>query len=148
MMKKATLFTTGYAGFDQDSFLWKLNLDGIEVIVDVREKAISRNSAFTQSRLKNFLHENGIDYAHFPQLGTPGALRQALRSGGSLKKYFAAYRKHLQDQQEALTGLYDLIIQKRCCLLCLETKAEECHRSILAEVLANRDGWNIEVKHV
>lgn len=147
-MGKHPLFTTGYAGFVQQDFLYKLQMDEVEVVVDVREKPISRNRGFSKSTLSAFLEDNGIEYVHFKELGVPSSLRQKLRGGGSLARYFTAYRKHLDHHDEAVSTLFDLVKQKRCCLLCLESNPDECHRSVLAEALVARDGKQIEVKHI
>ncbi len=95
MVTRQPLFTTGYAGFDSATFLWKLRFDNIEIVVDVRDNPISRNRAFSQPALKTFLEENGIQYVHVQQLGVPASLRQNLRAGGNLNDYFEAYREFL-----------------------------------------------------
>src|SRR5580692_10171655 len=99
MMQKTSLFTTGYEGFDQETFLWKLRLDGIEVVVDVRDNPVSRNRVFSQGRLEIFLKASGIGYVHLQELGVPSHLRRTLRITDNLVQYFAAYRQHLSEVQ-------------------------------------------------
>lgn len=142
------LFTTGYSGFKRDDFLWKLGLHNVSVVVDVRASATSRNRVFTQSNLRAMLEAEGIKYVHYPSLGVPSVLRRRLRSGESLPVYFKEYRKHLDREQDALDDLQSLVTRRRCCLLCLESKPEECHRSELAKVLAARNGDQIEIEHI
>jgi uncharacterized protein (DUF488 family) len=139
-----TVFTTGYQGFDEEGFVWKLNLHGVELVVDVRDNPMSRNRSFTQARLREFLAAAGIDYVHFKQLGAPAELRRRLRSGGSMEEYFAGYREHLAGQEEALQQVAEMVKQRRCCLLCLERRPEDCHRTVLAEVLRRRHGFEVE----
>ena len=65
-----------------------------------------------------------------------------------LHEHFDNFRDHLSQQDEALDGLYDLAIRSRCCLICLEHHAEECHRSVVADVVASRNGHKLRVRHV
>jgi uncharacterized protein YeaO (DUF488 family) len=79
----------------------------------------------------------------------PSTLRKRLRRGDEgLPTYFEQYRAHLKQHDDALEHLYDLVTKRRCCLLCLEQKPEECHRSVLAEVLARRNGDDFPVRHI
>lgn len=147
-MAKHELYTTGYSGFCADDFLWKVSTFGIETIVDIRDNPRSRNAAFTQSRLQPYLEEHGIRYVHFEELGVPRELRESYRKGLERTKYFTRYRKHLDGKQAALDSLAKLMNDSICCLLCLESKAEDCHRSVLADVLASRNGKDVEVNHI
>lgn len=147
-MSKQTLFTTGYSGFKGTDFLWKMKQYHIDVVVDVRDNATSRNRDFEQSHLKALLEKCDIEYVHFQALGVPARIRRAPGNMRKRSRYFSEYRKHLDTQQEALESLHELVTRKRCCLLCLETKPEECHRSMLAGVLAGRQDNSIEVKHI
>jgi len=148
MIAKHQLFTTGYSGFKGTDFVWKLRTYQIDVVVDVRDSATSRNRAFDKSNLKPLLEGEGIQYVHFQSLGVPPEIRRDLRNGGSRVRYFSRYREHLRNRQEALKELRKLVTEKRCCLLCLESKPEECHRSVLAETLVKRGGNGIEVEHI
>jgi hypothetical protein len=44
--------------------------------------------------------------------------------------------------------LYGLAIKKRCCLICVEHLSEECHRSVVAEAVASRNGHKVEIHHI
>ena len=143
-----TLYTTGYSGFQGEDFVWKLNLHDISVVVDVRASAASRNRQFAKENLKSLLEKEGITYVHYPQLGVPGELRKRLQGGESLSRYFKEYRKVLAHEQEAIDELHSLAVHRRCCLLCLENKPEECHRSELAKVVAKCNGSQLEIEHI
>jgi uncharacterized protein (DUF488 family) len=147
-MARPQLFTAGYEGFAQEDFLWKIKLHGVQVVVDVRQNPVSRNRGFTQSRLRTFLEENGIEYVHIQELGVPDRLRKELRAGKSLRAYFHDYGIYLRTQAEAIEGLASLAGKKICCLLCLERKPEECHRSVLATVLTNHRADQLQVTHI
>lgn len=146
--KRHPLFTTGYAGFDSVGFLWKLRFDNIEAVIDVRENAYSRNSAFCEHALRTFLEQNGIRYLHVQQLGVPTSLRQELRSGGDLDDYFQAYQQFLLGEESVIAAIMPTLLEKRCCLLCLEKNPSECHRSALADWIVKLYEDTFEVKHI
>ncbi len=147
-MNKTMLYTIGYQGHDQDTFQWMLKTAGVQVLVDVRESPVSRNPDFAQDRLKQATESSGLEYVHVPQLGGPAELRRELRRTQDLGSYFSAYRKHLARQRGSLKALYELACRKASCLLCYERKADECHRSIVAEALEKLNGDLIAVKHL
>ena len=43
------------------------------------------------------------------------------------------------------TRIYELAVGRRCCLICLEHSPEECHRSVVAEVVQRIDGSRLRV---
>lgn len=61
---RQVLFTAGNAGFAVYDFLFKLRLDAIEIVIDVRGNAFSRTPSFSRRALQFFLEENGIQYVH------------------------------------------------------------------------------------
>lgn len=148
-MGEPVLCTIGYAGFDDQSFLAKLLVNAVQVLVDVRDRPFSRNRFFNQARLKKFLEEHGISYISFRELGVPTELRKKYREGGSLLvAYLDAYRNLLHEKEAVMSGLSTLIEEKTCCLLCLEHKPSECHRSVLAEELRIRHSVSLSVVHI
>ncbi len=149
MPRKELLFTAGYSGHDPDSFLAKLRQHGVEVVVDVRQNPVSRKKGFSKSKLAAFLTANDVEYVHEGELGVPVALRNQLKAGDQrLAGYFAGFRECLADRGVALDRLYELATRKRCCLICLERLAQECHRSVVAEAVEARNGHKLEVVHV
>lgn len=147
-MKIQPLFTAGYSGCDPDTFLDKLRRHDVEILVDVRQRPISRKRGFSKSVLQEFIESNGISYLHQQEFGVPSDLRQQLRDGGSLGAYFGSFRQYLKTQQEALLSLYELAKKKRCCLMCLEAEPGECHRSVVAESVLAQNGKLLEVRHI
>lgn len=147
-MPEHLLFTTGYSKFKGQDFLWKMQHYGVEVVVDVRDNAKSRNRDFTQSQLKPLLEEGNVAYIHFQSLGVPAEIRRANGNKADRGQYFSEYRAHLAAHEEALEELRRLVCRKRCCLLCLETDPDQCHRSVLAQVLADNGNNGLEVRHI
>lgn len=143
------LFTTGYAGCNPQSFVDRLRVYSIEVLVDIRRNPISRKRGFSKLALQTFLHDNDIRYVHRQELGVPDELRRQLRAGGNLREYFDGFRAYLDSQGESLRSLIELATTSRCCLMCLEADARECHRSVVTEVLqAGPDRELLDVLHI
>jgi uncharacterized protein (DUF488 family) len=149
MTGTCTLFTTGYAGHDLDSFFEKLRGHGVETIVDVRQNPVSRKKGFSKSRLSEFLTHNGIRYVHMVRLGVPRALRDRLRSGQcTLEEYFHEFRGYAASQHDELAELQEIATHSRACLLCVEERPEDCHRTVVAEVLAEQCGGQLTILHI
>lgn len=110
--------------------------------MDVRELPLSRRPGFSKRALSEGLAAAGIAYSHAKALGTPRAMRHALKAGGSLDAFRAAYAKHLATQEAALDELVDVASRERCALLCVERDHAECHRDVVARALEER-GWAV-----
>jgi uncharacterized protein (DUF488 family) len=149
MPAQIRLFTTGYAGHDIDSFVGKLQKHGIESVMDVRQNPVSRKRGFSKLRLSEALVQNGIAYIHLRELGVQRELRDRLRAGAcTLDQYFSDFHKYVVDQAEALGEVESRAARQRCCLLCVESRPEECHRAVVAEVLAQRAAGALTVIHL
>lgn len=133
---RKVFFTLGYQSHNVDSILKVLNENDIDLLVDVRQNPVSRKTGFSGPKLQEKLEQMGIEYAHYPCLGTPAHIRaQYKRSGnalGALKKY-AAY---LETKGRCLQSLVEFSSKKRFCLLCLEKDHNLCHRGVIADKLA------------
>lgn len=137
---KPTVATIGYQGATVPGFLNVLRRARIDLLVDIRAVASSRRPGFSKTQLAASLEEAGIDYVHLRSLGTPASGRAAARADrfGEMR---AIYREHLatHEAQSELGTLIDLIRSgRRVCLLCFETDATNCHRSIVAAEVAAR----------
>jgi uncharacterized protein (DUF488 family) len=138
----------GYQSATVDGFLRTLARAGVELLVDVRAVASSRRPGFSKSRLAVNLAEQGIEYLHLRDLGTPAAGRAAARAGAH-GRMRAIFRRHLvtHEAQAGLTELAELVRSgRRTCLLCFETEPAHCHRTLVAEALAER--LPIEIRHL
>lgn len=149
MFNSKVLLTAGYAGLDPAAFLRRLRGNGVDVVVDVRQNPVSRKKGFSRSSLSKFLIANGIDYLHEPELGVPVELRQKLKRGEQdLASYFQRFRQHLSEHPDPLDRVYALALRKRCCLICLEHLPQECHRSVVAQAVMERNGHRLTVVHI
>jgi uncharacterized protein (DUF488 family) len=143
-----TLATIGYENATVQTFLAALREAGVELLVDVRALATSRRPGFAKTRLSANLAEAGIEYLHLRRLGTPAEGRAAARAGryDELRSVFAAHLATPAAQEE-LELLADLVRRgRRVCLMCLEADPEHCHRSLVADALAER--LPLQVRHL
>jgi uncharacterized protein (DUF488 family) len=148
MPEAGLLLTIGYAGHDPDSFVATLQDHGVQTILDIRQNPVSRKRGFSKSQLERFLREREIGYIHLRELGVPTELRDRLRSGTcQIEEYFVEFARYLKTQDDALAMLRTKAASERCCLLCVESRPEDCHRSIVAQTLA-RGGGVIEIQHI
>jgi uncharacterized protein (DUF488 family) len=135
-------FTIGYEKATSAAVLDSLKQAKVKVLVDVRAVSSSRRPGFSKRQLAAGLDDNGIDYLHLRDLGTPKEGRLAARSG-DLATLFKIYEKHLKTPQarEELDELTALVrAGRRVCLLCYERDPHVCHRRRIAELLSERTG--------
>ena len=135
-----SLATIGYQGATPDGFRSALELAGIELLVDIRAVASSRRPGFSKTKLAANVEEAGIAYLHLRALGTPADGRAAARAGkhAEMRAIFLAHMKS-PEAQAALADLTDIVRGgKHVCVLCFEADPAHCHRTIVAEKLAER----------
>jgi uncharacterized protein (DUF488 family) len=133
------LATVGYEGANIPDFVQTLQQAGVDTLLDVRERALSRRKGFSKSALAAALSIAGIKYLHLRDLGDPKAGREAARAGKTLQ-FQRIFNKHLQTPkaQDALNTALEIVVSARACLLCYERDPNQCHRQIVAQALAQR----------
>ena len=142
-MTARRVWTLGYEGHDVESFVATLRKARIERVVDVRELPLSRKKGFSKNVLAAGLQKAGIAYSHVKALGTPRAVRHALKAGGSVEDFQRDYLAHVEENMDAVEALEEVAGRERCALLCVERDLDVCHRGVLARVLEKR-GWTAE----
>lgn len=130
-----SLYTVGYEGSNIDRFLENVKDHNVKLIVDVREKPISRKKGFSKNGLKAALNEIGIEYIHIPQLGSPKEIRDRLHETWDYREFFQQYRVYISSELDIIMGILDRLESTPSCLMCFEHDPKTCHRSILAEYI-------------
>ena len=146
-MKK--LYTIGHNGHGGlTGLINTLNDNDIKLVVDVRRKAWSAHPDYRKNNLKNWLDETGIYYVHIPEVAPSNEMR--VWWNDILKKYppagekvpFKEWEKYIEkfctpelELQVQSLAEYIKEINITACLLCAENSAENCHRSIVADML-------------
>ena len=134
-----TIFTIGYEKRDGEGLMAALRDQGIRILADVRERPMSRKPDFRAAALKAFCENAGIEYQPWPMLGSTGEQREELVASGNFQAFERAFRKHaLKTMKEALAKLAASVQQKPTALLCYERLHEDCHRSTIADLLAEQ----------
>ncbi len=151
--------TIGVYGFDRDTFLAALSDAGVELVLDVRQRRGVRGAQYAwanSKRLQAALAEAGIAYEHRPELAPTTALRQLQyaeddrRGVGKRNReelaeaYVAGYTEQILDPAD-LDAVLELLPEKgAAALLCVERDPEACHRSLVAERLAEEGDVTVE----
>lgn len=141
------LATIGYEGATLDDFLATLREAGITALIDVRQVPASRRTGFSKVRLREAVEAVGIRYVHLVGLGDPKAGRDAARQG-RMAEFRQIFARHLRthEAQLDLQTAAGLAQEGGACLLCYERQPEFCHRSIVADALAETIG--LDVRHL
>lgn len=141
------VLTVGYEGARLDDFVATLQEVMVDVLIDIRDVPVSRKRGFSKRALSDALRAVDIDYIHMRKLGDPRPGREAARRG-DIEEFQRIFRSHLAENstQEALQEAVEIAQSARACLLCYERQHACCHRSIVAEAMAEREEFG--VRHI
>jgi uncharacterized protein (DUF488 family) len=158
------LLTIGVYGFEETAFFETLRQAGVDTFCDIRWRRGVRGAAYAfanSARLQTRLAELGIRYLHLRELAPRPALRKRQDEADKAERTTKRKRIRLGDvfitgyREECLTGfdsrkfIEQLGAQARtAALFCVEREPTACHRSLLAERLAQDLGAEIEVSHL
>jgi len=135
------LNTVGYEGADLSDFISSLSEAGVNILVDVRDRAQSRKKGFSKTALSEALNVAGIEYLHLRELGDPKEGREAARSG-QWDRFHKIYSNVLRSDaaQKAMELIIELSETKSVCLLCYERDHKTCHRKCITDEIEMRVG--------
>lgn len=146
-MSQRVLFTIGYEKTAQRDVIAVLLAAGVKVLLDVRDRPISRRAGFSKRQLAAALDEAGIAYVGMRALGTPPEGRLANRRR-DWPRFWAIVEDRLATAEAELDlqGAAEIARRTPACLLCYEADWRICHRRRVAELLQQRHGF--EVRHL
>lgn len=148
MSAVAQLYTIGYEGSAQvDLFHTLLDYD-IHTLVDIRELPQSRKPGLSKTALGLAATSYGMEYMHIRALGTPRDIRYRRKIDHDAVAFREGFLEYLATQEEAMEVLVVRVQQERCCLMCYEADARECHRWFVAERAVEISGGQLEVVHL
>jgi uncharacterized protein (DUF488 family) len=151
--------TIGVYEFDGSTFLKRLQDAEVALLLDVRQRRGVRGPSYAWAnarRLQASLAEAGIAYRHLRELAPSTELRQlqyeedarhgvGKRSRRALAPaYVDEYIREVLDEVDLESTLAALPDVPKAALLCVERDPEACHRSLIAERLADRFGVKVE----
>lgn len=138
-MKTPRIYTIGYEKRDGDDLIAALKNAGVEHLADIRATPISRKPDFRAKVLKASCEKAGIEYGPWTALGTPKEQRDQVKKTGDFARFFRTFRTYAkQRMQQPLDQLAAVAKKKTIALLCYERAHEQCHRSVIADLLAER----------
>ncbi len=150
--------TIGVYCFTAESLLSTLRDADVRLLVDVRQRRGVRGPHFTwanATRLQRLLAEAGIAYSHHRELAPTTELRHLqyreddLAGVGKRSREFLApayverYTEEILDPAALEQLLEELPKSGRSALFCVECEAAACHRSLIAQRLADRYGFAV-----
>ena len=152
------LVTIGVYGFDAESFLQGLRRADVGLLLDIRQRRGVRGPEYAWAnsiRLQAALARALIAYRHHPELAPTTELRRlqyaeddrqgvGKRSRRELAaEYTRRYTTEILDRAD-LTPLVAELSGGPAALFCVEADPEACHRSLIADRLAEEHGVTIE----
>jgi uncharacterized protein (DUF488 family) len=153
--------TIGVYEFDAAGFVAALDEAGVTRVFDVRQRRGVRGARYAWAnaqRLQKLLAEARIGYEYHPELAPDTEMRQlqyrdddaqgvGKRSRVRLApEYIREYSEEILDLVPLEPLIGRLPVHGVGALLCVEATAEACHRSLVANRLAERFGF--EVTHI
>jgi uncharacterized protein (DUF488 family) len=153
--------TIGVYGFEAEAFLGALREANVRQLLDLRQRRGVRGSEYAWAnarRLQAAVADAGIEYRHHPELAPTTELRQlqyreddrlgvGKRSRSQLApEYVERYTTDILDEVDLGPIVKEMPAGARAALFCVERDPEACHRSLVAERLAERYG--VAVTHI
>lgn len=148
--KETCLYTIGYEGISLETYLNKLIQKDVKVLCDVRRNSLSMKFGFSKNQLKAACEGVGIHYYHLPELGIASEQRQTLETQADYDELFKVYvAQTIPNTSEQQVFIIRLLQQyQRVALTCFEAEACLCHRSHLAEAIAQFPNPSYLLKHL
>lgn len=148
----STLYTIGFTKKTAKEFFELLRNAGVRKVVDVRENRTGQLQGFARFPDIEFFLQRvvGATYEHQPLFAPSPEIRKtysATRNWAEDEKSFCA----LMEQRRALEQVKPEEFDGAVALLCSEAGPEQCHRRLVAEMLARRwseTGHQIEICHL
>jgi uncharacterized protein (DUF488 family) len=153
--------TVGVYEFDATTFIAALDEAGVTKIFDIRQRRGVRGPQYAWAnaqRLQRLLAEARIGYEYHPELAPDTELRHLQyrdddRQGVGKRsrvrlapEYIREYTEEILDLVPLEPLIRQLPVHGMGALLCVEATAAACHRSLVANRLAERFGF--EVSHL
>ncbi len=156
-----TVATIGVYGFTVEKFLEALHTADVRLLLDVRQRRGVRGPEYAWAnarRLQAAVAEAGLEYRHHMELAPTTELRQlqyqeddrlgvGKRSRAELAPaYRDRYVKEILDRVDLGAIVSELPNEGASALFCVERDPEACHRSLIAERLA--DEYGLPILHI
>ncbi len=153
-----TIATIGVYEFDASRFLAALDDAGVTKLIDIRQRRGVRGARYAWAnaqRLQALLSDARIAYEHHPELAPDTDLRHLQyreddREGVGKRsrvrlapEYIRQYTAEILDNVALEPLVRRLPVHGIGALMCVESSARACHRSLVAARLAERFGFEV-----
>lgn len=131
------MWTIGHSTRALDGFVDLLKVNDIAVLADVRHYPGSRRYPhFNVEPLRDALHDAGIDYAPFTELGGRRAVQPDSRNNGWRHPAFRGYADYMATPafHDGIERLKALTSGHRTAIMCSEAVWWRCHRGLISDV--------------
>ncbi len=141
------LFTIGFSQKSAEEFFALLTENRVKKLIDIRLNNKSQLAGFANAKhLPYFLKLHNIEYEYKPELAPSKELLNGYKNKSiTWDEYIKIYNKLLIDRDVlkniTIDGLDNAV------LLCSEPTADQCHRRLMAEYLAEHFE-NIKIVHL
>jgi uncharacterized protein (DUF488 family) len=148
----STIFTIGFTKKSAEEFFRLLQEAQVWRLVDIRENRVGQLAGFAKYPDLAFFLDRiaGIAYSYQPMFAPSPEIRDALRKTRDWAQFEKSFLR-LMKQRRVLEVVDPSLFEGKVALLCSEAEAEKCHRSLVAEMLAQHwssQGHTVEVKHL
>jgi uncharacterized protein (DUF488 family) len=134
--ENADFFTIGYTGRKTAEIVLALKNHGIGTLVDIRYNPVSMyRPELSKNNLSRLLSEQGIAYAHVPQLGVPRDIRAKAIETGSRDIIWEWYDGVVATFLGGNLHFFLNGFEHPVALMCTEIDPCECHRHRLSLAL-------------
>lgn len=139
------LWTIGYERASQAEIIATLRDAGVRMLIDVRDRPLSRRAGFSKRQLQAAVEDAGMTYVHMKALGTPPEGREA-NHRHDWERFWAIVEERLATPEAELdlARAAALAESDATCLLCYEADWHICHRRRVAEILVARHGFDVQ----
>lgn len=140
--------TIGFTRSSAQHFFERLSLAGVRRLVDVRLNNVSQLAGFAKANdLAYFLDVIcGIAYKHDVRLAPTEEMLKAYRDKEFDWQEYERRFRNLMVERGVPAGVKKEPFEAKTALLCSEADAEQCHRRLVAELLASQ--WEASVEHL
>ena len=142
-MSARLLYTIGYEKALLKDVVSTLAAARVTILIDVRDRPISRRPGFSKRQLAAAIGEAGMRYLHLQALGTPPEGRLAGRRREWDRFWGIVEEKLARPEAELALQEAEIAEAAPSCLLCYEADWQICHRRRVAEILAQRHGFGV-----
>lgn len=141
------LYTIGSSQKSAQEFFTTLKSNNVIRLIDIRLNNKSQLAGFTNVKhLPYFLRIHGIEYLYRSDFAPSKELLKGYKDKSvSWQEYESEYVRIMD--QRVITDRIDWNIFEDSALLCSEPTAEQCHRRLLAEYLAQKNS-DIRIRHL